>query len=59
MIREGEKEREREVFAFNAARSTWVKLLDESEVLLSPWRIRVYRHFYHLRDTCVTMFIAD
>lgn len=48
------REREREVFAFNAARSTWLKLLDETEVLLSACG-----RFYCLRHTCVTMFTAD
>lgn len=48
------RESEREVFAFNAARSTWVKLLDEAEVLLSACG-----RFYCLRHTCVTMFTAD
>lgn len=48
------RESEREVFAFNAARSTWLKLLDEAEVLLSACG-----RFYCLRHTCVTMFTAD
>lgn len=48
------RESEREVFAFNAARSTWVKLLDETEVSLSACG-----RFYCLRHTCVTMFTAD
>lgn len=48
------RESEREVFAFNAARSTWVKLLDETEVLLSACG-----RFYCLRHTYVTMFTAD
>lgn len=48
------REREREVFAFNAARSTWVKLLDETQVSLSACG-----RFYCLRHTCVTMFTAD
>lgn len=48
------RESEREVFAFNAARSTWVKLLDETQVLLSACG-----RFYCLRHTCVTMFTAD
>lgn len=48
------RESEREVFAFNAARSTWLKLLDETEVLLSACG-----RFYCLRHTCVTMFTAD
>lgn len=45
------RESEREVFAFNAARSTWLKLLDEAEVSLSACG-----RFYCLRHTCVTMF---
>lgn len=48
------RESEREVFAFNAARSTWLKLLDETEVSLSACG-----RFYCLRHTCVTMFTAD
>lgn len=60
MIREGERERKREVFAFNAARSTWVKLLDESEVLLSLWRIQTLLPFTpHVRDDVHRGLIID